>query len=797
MVDTTSPKYTARDIQVLEGLEAVRRRPGMYIGSTDERGLHHLIFEVVDNSVDEAMAGFCDSVRITLEEGNSVRIEDDGRGIPVDKHPQTGLSALETVMTTLHAGGKFGGGGYKVSGGLHGVGASVVNALSEWTRVEVRRDKKLYSQEYALGKPTGTLKRHGATEGHGTAVTFKPDPTIFVETVFEFDTLAQRLREMAYLNKGLEIQLHDRRVEGSERELTFYFEGGIASFVKHLNKKRNTIHSEPIHIEKKIDDTTVEVAIQYNGGVAETTLAFANCINTADGGTHLTGFRGALTRVLNDYGRKQKLLKDDSPNLQGDDSREGLTAVISVKLSEPQFEGQTKGKLGNPEVRAQVETLTAQGLQQYLQEHPQEARQIIDKALTAARAREAARKARDLVLRKGGLDGTSLPGKLADCSDKNPDNCELYLVEGDSAGGSAKMGRDRRFQAILPLRGKILNVEKARLDKVLGHEEIRHIASALGAGAGDTIDLSKLRYKKVIIMTDADVDGAHIRTLLLTLFFRQFKPLLEQGNVYIAQPPLYRIAAGRDENWAYSEGQKDGYIQDLALRNLSIRVAPFEDSKYTTAQIRKILPDLVQFANTLNAIQAKGGYPIHIVRLLVKTIGQAHVDLDSADARAALASSLADPTITASADKRGKYVTIMENESGMKTRIDRDLLQMDEFIQLQQLANNLPDDIGPGPYALYRRDREVRRLDSLDQLPEFLINADVRINIQRYKGLGEMNPDQLWKTTMDPDVRSLLQVDVADAERAETTFTELMGEEVAPRKAFISARAKEVQNLDI
>ena len=796
MVETKDTQYTARDIQVLEGLEAVRRRPGMYIGSTDERGLHHLIFEVVDNSVDEAMAGFCDRVTVVLQPDRVVRVEDDGRGIPVDKHPTTGLSALETVMTTLHAGGKFGGGGYKVSGGLHGVGASVVNALSEWTRVEVRRDKKLYAQEYALGKPTGALQRLGAAEGSGTATTWRPDVSIFTESDYNFELLSQRFREMAYLNKGLEIYLRDERDENNIVESTFYFEGGIASFVRHLNKKRSPVHPDPIYIENRVDDTNVEVSMQYNGGVAETVLAFANCINTIDGGSHLTGFRGALTRVLNDYGRKAKIIKEDAPNLQGEDAREGLTAVISVKLSEPQFEGQTKGKLGNPEVRAHVETVTAQGLAQFLAENPTEARHILDKALTAARAREAARKARDLVLRKGGLDGTTLPGKLADCSDKNPDNCELYLVEGDSAGGSAKMGRDRRFQAILPLRGKILNVEKARLDKVLGHEEIRNIASALGVGAGDTLDLEKLRYHKVIIMTDADVDGAHIRTLLLTLFYRQFLPLLHAGNVYIAQPPLYRVAAGRDEYWAYTEGQKEEYVQEIALRNLSVRVAPFEESKYTTAQLKTMLPSLRRFAGQLKVVEAMGGNPARFVRHLIRTIGQAQVDLSSADARAALASGLESPELTVTAEDAG-YITIMDNETGEKFRVDQDLLDLAEFQELQQMATQVQGLLGPEPYALYRRDREVRRLDSLDEFPEFLTNADVRVNIQRYKGLGEMNPDQLWKTTMDPDVRSLLQVNVQDEVTAETTFTELMGEEVAPRKAFISARALEVKNLDI
>ncbi len=552
--------YTARDIQVLEGLEAVRRRPGMYIGTTDERGLHHLVYEIVDNSTDEAMAGHCTRIDVTIGKDGSVAVRDNGRGIPVDKHEKTGLSALETVMTVLHAGGKFGGGGYKVSGGLHGVGASVVNALSDKLWVEVRRGGKVYRQEYARGAPQGPLKSSPAAGSEtGTTTWFHPDPEVFGESALDYETLAQRFREMAYLTRGVWISFIDER---DDRERNFYFEGGIASFVRHLNKDRTVVQTLPLAIDREVNGVSVEIAMQYNDGFSEAMFAFANCINTIDGGTHLTGFRSALTRVLNDYARRNKLLKDDDANLSGDDVREGLVAVISVKLAEPQFEGQTKTRLGNSEVKAIVESAFGEGLNEYLENHPQEGRRIIDKCLTAARAREAARKARDLVIRKGALEGGMLPGKLADCSERNPELAELFLVEGDSAGGSAKQGRDRRYQAILPLWGKILNVEKARLDKILAHDDIRSMITALGMGVDDNIDLTKLRYHRVIIMTDADVDGSHIRTLLLTFFYRHMQELIHHGHLYIAQPPLYRIQNGRQHTWIFSDKEKDALPQE-------------------------------------------------------------------------------------------------------------------------------------------------------------------------------------------------------------------------------------------
>jgi len=635
---TKEPKYTAADIQVLEGLEAVRRRPSMYIGSTDERGLHHLVYEIVDNSIDEAMAGFCNRIEITILADGSVLVKDNGRGIPVDKHTRTGLSALETVMTYLHAGGKFDSQAYKVSGGLHGVGAAVVNALSSQMWVEVHRGGKVHKQEYERGKAKGNLKvsSNGATAAvTGTTTWFMPDKEIFQETEFSFETLTERFREMAFLTKAIWIVFKDER---KNHEVTYYFEGGIKSFVRRLNKARGTVH-EPFYMERATDGSIVEVAIQYNDSFTESTFAFANCIHTIDGGTHLTGFRSALTRVLNDYARKAKILKDNDPNLTGEDCREGLVSVISVKLPEPQFEGQTKTRLGNTEMKGLVESSMGDELSSWLEERPSDARRIIEKCLTASRAREAARKARDLVIKKGVLDDSILPGKLADCSDRDPANRELYLVEGASAGGTAKEGRDRRFQAILPLRGKILNVEKARPDKMLAHEEIKAIITALGAGFGEDFDVAKLRYHRVIIMTDADVDGAHIRTLLLTFFFRYMPQLLEYGHMYIAQPPLFSIKKGKDVKWFYNDKDKDSYLGKLK-------------------------------------------------------------------------------------DQRGN-------------------------------------------------------------------------TIQRYKGLGEMNPGQLWETTMDPGVRTILQVNVDDAMRADVIFNELMGEEVAPRKKFIQSHYDKVRNLDV
>jgi DNA gyrase subunit B len=627
--------YTAASIQVLEGLEAVRRRPGMYIGSTDARGLHHLVWEVVDNSIDEAMAGYASSIQVTIAMDGTVTVQDDGRGVPVGKH-STGKDAMEVVHTVLHAGGKFGGGGYKVSGGLHGVGVSVVNALSEWMRVESARDGHVFAQEYKRGKPLGPVKKIGPQGARkGTRTSFRADADMFETTDYEFDTISQRLRESAYLNKRVWITLVDER---RDRERSFYFEGGLQSFVRHLNRNKEALHNRPIYVDRKEGGTAVEVALQYNDSYTENVLAFANNINTVDGGTHVTGFRAALTSSLNDWARRAAVLKDADGNLSGDDVREGLTAVISVKLTDPQFEGQTKAKLGNAEVKGQVQTAVADSLSQYLDENPSDGRRIIEKCLTAARAREAARKARDLVIRKGALDGMSLPGKLADCQERDPARSELYLVEGDSAGGSAKQGRDRRNQAILPLRGKLLNVEKARLDKILSSENVRPLIIALGAGIGESFDLAKLRYHRIIIMTDADVDGAHIRTLLLTFFYRHMPEVIDNGYLYIAQPPLYRISTGKVTRYAQSEKERDRVVKEMNVKNLSV---------------------------------------------------------------------------------------------------------------------------------------------------------------QRFKGLGEMNADQLWDTTMNPETRTLLRVDGENASAADQIFTMLMGEKVGPRKDFIKAEARKVQNLDV
>ncbi|WP_110942908.1 DNA topoisomerase (ATP-hydrolyzing) subunit B [Inediibacterium massiliense] len=636
MTEQIKQEYGAEQIQVLEGLEPVRKRPGMYIGTTGPKGLHHLVYEIVDNSIDEALAGYCSVIEVVIGRENSIRVKDNGRGMPVDLHPKMGKPAVEVIHTVLHAGGKFGGGGYKVSGGLHGVGASVVNALSEWMEVEVRRDGKVYYQRYERGKTVTELKVIGESDYTGSKTRFLPDKEIFEDTNFKFETLEHRLREMAFLNKGIKIKLIDEREE-SEKELVFHYEGGIKEFVKHLNKNKDVIHQSVIYFDGKKENSEVEVAMQYTDKYVENIYAFANNINTHEGGTHLIGFKSALTRVVNDYARKNNILKEKEENLMGEDIREGLTCVISVKLTEPQFEGQTKTKLGNSEMRGIVEAVTTEALQGFFEENPQETKVIIEKSIKAARAREAARKARELTRRKGALDGLSLPGKLADCSEKDPALSEVFLVEGDSAGGSAKQGRDRNTQAILPLRGKILNVEKARLDKILNSNEIRAMITAFGCGIGEEFDILKLRYHKIVIMTDADVDGAHIRTLLLTFFYRYMKPLIENGYVYIAQPPLYKVKKGKKEYYLYS-------------------------------------------------------------------------------------------------------------------------------------------------------DRELEKL---------LLEIGRNVDIQRYKGLGEMNPEQLWDTTMDAERRTLVQVTVDDAVAADDVFTTLMGDKVKPRRDFIEENAKHVSNLDV
>ncbi|MBI6091492.1 DNA topoisomerase (ATP-hydrolyzing) subunit B [Clostridium perfringens] len=638
MLEQNNQNYDASQIQVLEGLEAVRKRPGMYIGSTSSRGLHHLVYEIVDNSIDEALAGYCKNIKVYIHKDNSITVVDDGRGMPVGIHPKMGKPTVEVIMTVLHAGGKFGGGGYKVSGGLHGVGASVVNALSELCEVIVTRDGYVWKQSYKRGAVLTGLEKIGEAEGSGTKVHFKPDHEIFEETEYDFEILSQRLRELAFLNKGINITLIDER-EDEVKEEVYHYEGGIKSFVSYLNRNKEVLHDEPIYVEGLKDGIAVEVSLQYHDGFNENIFTFANNIDTVEGGTHLAGFKTALTRVMNDYGRRFGHLKESDKNLSGDDIREGLTAVVSVKISEPQFEGQTKTKLGNSEVRSAVDSISGEGISTFLEENPEVGKTIIEKALLASRAREAARRARELT-RKSVLERSSLPGKLADCSSKDPKECEIYIVEGDSAGGSAKQGRDRKFQAILPLRGKIMNVEKQRLDKILGSDTIRSMVTAIGAGIGPEFDIEKIRYNRIIIMTDADVDGAHIRTLLLTFFYRYMRDLVEQGHVYIAQPPLYKISKGKQERYAYSDAAADEIIEEF------------------------------------------GG-------------------------------------------------------------------------------------------------------------------KDSSVNVQRYKGLGEMNAGQLWETTMDPESRILLRADIEDAMVADEIFTILMGDKVEPRREFIQKNAKNVSNLDI
>ena len=803
MPDSAKPKktrnvntnnYTAEDIQVLGGREAVRRRPGMYIGSTDQRGLHHLLYEIAYNSVDEAMAGSCDQITVILKKDKSVTVSDNGRGIPVEIHPTTKVSALETVMTVLHAGAKFGGKSYTVSGGLHGVGASVVNALSEWFSVDVKRDGKVHHQEYKRGVPVAPVKVIGKAEGTGTTTTFLADKTIFTELDYDFNTIAERLREMAYLNKGVEIALFD---EINDREKTFYFEGGITGFVRHLNRNRVVRHQLPIYITKSINSTVIEVALQYNDGFSESAFSFANCVNTIDGGTHLTGFRSALTRVLNDYAKKAKILKEDDTNLTGDDVREGLTAIISVKLAEPQFEGQTKGKLGNIEIKSQVESAVNEGLALYLEEHPDDAKKIIEKCVTSARAREAARKARDLIIRKSGLDSGTLPGKLADCSERDPKQCELYLVEGDSAGGSAKQGRNRRFQAILPLRGKILNVEKAAPDKMLANEEIRTMITAIGAGLDEEFDTERVRYHKVILMSDADVDGAHIRTLLLTFFFRHMTKLINAKHLFIAQPPLYRATKGKISEWIYNEEGLGKYYSKLAFDNVTV----FSKDKSVTLkgeEIIGLLDSLKSYEQYLSSLES-AGLPKKLGEILIRKGHSVQLDFNKNDNEIMpvvakwfhefkIPFKMVDDPVN-----NEYYIQLPE-----QTKLNRKILEDPILKKCYLLYPKVKQYIEGKSYYIKKNEKEIgtdvpwyRLAEILDKLPD-----RSGVTIQRYKGLGEMTAEQLWETTMNPSNRTLLEVNIEDAAKADETFQMLMGGDVPPRKAFIQAHAK-YANLDI
>ena len=825
-----APQYTASDIQVLEGLEAVRRRPGMYIGSTDHRGLHHLIYEIVDNGVDEAMAGTCDRISIVLEEGGSVRVEDNGRGIPTDIHATTGRPALETIMTTLHAGGKFGGGAYRVSGGLHGVGASVVNALSERMRVEVHRDGHVYVQDFGRGKPLADVETVGDSDKHGTIISFLPDTKIFSSIEYNYEELSQRFREMAYLNKSLHIDFFSpwHLARGAEKaKESYYFEGGISDFVElHLNHNRDVLSKKPILIEKPVEDTMVEVALQYNTGYSELVYAFANCINTPDGGTHLTGFRTAITRALNDHARKQKFLRDDHPNLAGEDVREGLAAVISVKLLDPEFEGQTKAKLGNPEIKGMVETAVAEGLEYYLEEHPLEARRIIDKALTAQKARDAARKAREMVQRKNAMDGGSLPGKLADCQERDPSMSELFIVEGESAGGSAKMGRDRKFQAVLPLKGKILNVEKAREDQMISHEEIRIIITALGTKfhsrisvngddsngngngngnghAPEGFDLDSLRYHKVIIMTDADVDGSHIRTLLLTFFYRHMKPLVEGGYLYIAQPPLYKGSKGRADQWLFTEDDKDRWVARQQYSNLKLTSADGSISA-TGVGIQTLLSQQESLGRVLQDLQLTAGIPVEfMLKLLKSDVAEWHrhemlnIDQFMLQVRSWLVSEgiPVDPGFNKQTEEKWLKV---EFPSG-KFKLSQTLFDLPVMKRCFNLYSKVKDAMEHDSFTLTRKDKVLDTDIPLSELGARVSKHADRsgVSIQRYKGLGEMNADQLWDTTMNPETRTVLKVGVEDAIIADEVFSVLMGDSVQPRREFIQTYAREVRNLDV
>jgi len=804
MTQDTSPpteplnnEYTAEDIQVLGGREAIRRRPGMYIGSTDQRGLHHLVYEITYNSIDEAMAGCCTKIVVTIQQDNAIRVEDNGRGIPVDIHPATNMSALETVMTTLHAGAKFGGHTYLVSGGLHGVGASVVNALSSWLRVNIKRDGKLYQQEYRQGIPQGEVAEVGQASDTGTTITFLADEEIFGRVNYDFNTLSERLREMAYLNKELEICLKDER---RDSEKTFYFEGGITGFIRHLNRNRAVRHRHPIYITKPVNSVIVETALQYNDGFAESIFSFANCVNTMDGGTHLTGFRSALTRVLNDYAHKNKFLKEDEPNLGGDDVREGLTAIISVKLPEPQFEGQTKTKLGNPEIKSMVESAVGEGLSLYLEEHPDEAKRIIDKCLTAAKAREAARKARDLVVRKSSLDTATLPGKLADCSEKEPSHCELYLVEGDSAGGSAKQGRNRRFQAILPLRGKILNVEKAPSDKMLAHEEIRAIITALGTSIDDEFDRSKLRYHRVILMTDADVDGSHIRTLLLTFFFRHMVELINHGHLFIAQPPLYRASIGKTKEWLYSEDGLNKFYMKKAFENVSV-YSKDGAIKVEGEEIEWFLDSLKEFRQGLDIFE-KEGIPRDVGELLLKKEGSFYrrtfTNKENLEELEKWFKELNIPFTMYFDDEKNEYWIEFTGKIGKK-RFDRQFFENPILQKCFTLYPKVKQYVEGKSYIVVKNSKEIGKDIPWYKLAEVLEKLSDRsgVALQRYKGLGEMSAEQLWETTMNPATRTMVAVSIDDAAKADLIFHTLMGDEVPPRKAFIQAHAKSVKNLDI
>jgi DNA gyrase subunit B len=828
-------KYDATRIQVLEGVEAVRRRPAMYIGDTTVRGLHHLVYEVTDNSIDEAMAGHCSNINVTIHADNSVTVVDDGRGIPVDMHKTQKKPAVEVVLTTLHAGGKFDHRMYKVSGGLHGVGVSVVNALSEWLEVEIRRDGRVYHQRYKKGHTATKLTVVGKTEKTGTKITFKPDTGIFtLSAEFIFETLATRMRELAFLNKGVKITLTD---ENKDEEAEFKFDGGIVSFVQHMNKNKNPVHKKVIYFQREKESVFVEVAMQYNDSYGEAVYTFANNINTIEGGTHLSGFKSALTRVANQYCKNKKLLKDNDAAISGDDIREGIAAVVSIKIQNPQFEGQTKTKLGNAEVEGIVASMVNESLSSFFEENPAIAKKISEKAIVAARAREAARKARDLTRRKGALEMSNLPGKLSDCSERDAALCEIYLVEGDSAGGSARQGRDRRFQAILPLKGKILNVEKARLDRVLSSEEIRTIITALGCGIGEAFNGEKLRYHKIILMADADVDGSHIRTLLLTLFYRQMPKLVEGGRIYIAQPPLYKIKRGKREEYIQTEEEMNALLLDIGVEDATLlRIKPRKE--LSNKQLRDIVGGLMRLERLSKAIERRGVKFYNYLCLRQAKTKKLPIFMVKVEGRAQFVYSDNElASLVKTREKQlGKDLQIY-NETGRGAQAAKEI-DVIEFFEAEEIEKVfiLFDKIGLPLAEVYdphearlttgrqaglsnaknERQRQLaaraekrRPLFELqadgEALEVFSLKALLRaihsrakkgMVLQRYKGLGEMNPEQLWATTMDPGRRTLLNVVVEDAVKADEMFTVLMGDAVEPRREFIEKHAREVTNLD-
>jgi DNA gyrase subunit B len=800
-------KYDATTITVLGGIEAVRKRPSMYIGDTAAGGLHHLVYEVVDNSVDEAMVGYCTRIDVIVHVEGSVTVVDNGRGIPVDIHRTEKKPAVEVVLTMLHAGGKFDHRSYKISGGLHGVGVSVVNALSEWLEVEVRRDGKVHHQRYERGKCVSPLETFGKSKSTGTKVTFKPDPQIFgPDAKFSFSTLSERLRELAFLNSGVTITIKDER---TGQENNFRYTGGIVSFVEHLNRNKTPLHKKVVHFLSSKDSVEVEVAMQYNDGYQETVLTFVNNINTIEGGTHLSGFRSALTRTINSYIRGSNLVKNGDIVPSGEDMREGLTAVLSLKVLDPQFEGQTKTKLGNSEVAGIVESVVNEQLGSFLEENPSVARAIAEKVTLSARAREAARKARDLTRRKGALDSGSLPGKLADCAEKDPQLCELYIVEGDSAGGSAKQGRDRRFQAILPVRGKLLNVEKARLDKILKNEEILTMIMAMGTGVEQDFDVGKLRYAKVIIMTDADVDGLHIRTLLLTFFYRQLPELVRRGNIYIAQPPLYGVKVGKKQVYIQDDGQMDSFVLENGMEGLRVVTAK-GGKELTRHQLGKVLGEVVRAENLLIGISRKGIDPRLYLASRDKETGNLPLYRVLVDGEERFVFSDEELRKVASAfeKQRGGEVVVLSNgesgEAGGETGIKvLELFESRELAKVIESLGKLGVDVGDyfeAKEPIYRltHSEGTAEVRSLKELVEAIRQLGRRgISVQRYKGLGEMNPEQLWETTMDPSKRVILKIVLEDAVAAEETFSMLMGTEVAPRKEFIEQSARWVRNLDV